>query len=397
MHITKLFPTQLRAMTTTEINDIHELAEMRPLWHSLLRQTPRASFAQSFEFLQAAWPSLSDSHKLRVVMVMEDGEVISILPLAVTRNGKSKCGLRRIASPFDTLQMCPGPVGAAYTTSSKTLVRHVLRTRRDWDVLELNVRNERREAPSSWEDGAVAAGLTCPAIPVSQSALVSLSGDFETYWHERTALYRRDLLRIKAVCGSSQVAEFDRFRPAGESYGDADPRWDLFESCANLCQSESVSPKETGPQANVAQLVRATHETACRSGAVDLNVLFFDKTLVAFLYGFHLNGNLHFVWNGCHKDCNPEEVLGLLAARVIRDSFDRGETSIDFGRGSLQFAHGAQTSTITESRLMHFSMHSLRGQSARLRHALQQRFNHSRETLSSEEDVPVDLQARQDF
>jgi hypothetical protein len=114
--------------------------------------------------------------------------------------------------------------------------------------------------------------------------------------------------------------------------------------------------------------VSDVHETACRHGAADVNLLFFDRRPVAFLYNYLLDGNLQTAWMGSHPDVNVEDALSLLVARMIQDSFERGDGSIDLGLGSLAFAHGAQTSVVTYSRLLHFSMRSFRGHSAKLRH-----------------------------
>ena len=65
-----------------EINQISELAALRETWSQLLKATPRCSFFQTLEWLEAAWGHYPEQ-KLRALIVERDRTIIGIVPFCV--------------------------------------------------------------------------------------------------------------------------------------------------------------------------------------------------------------------------------------------------------------------------------------------------------------------------
>jgi len=87
--------------TVCEVNHIEGLDDYRAAWHALLAQTPRASFFQSLEWLEAYWRHFGKHQKLRVLMVLDGGRPVGILPLVVRWETTKVGRLRFLTYPLD--------------------------------------------------------------------------------------------------------------------------------------------------------------------------------------------------------------------------------------------------------------------------------------------------------
>ena len=66
-----------------EINDLEELAGYRLLWNSWLAQSPRATFFNTWDWLDNYWRHFGQNQTLRVLVVRSAGSPIGILPLCI--------------------------------------------------------------------------------------------------------------------------------------------------------------------------------------------------------------------------------------------------------------------------------------------------------------------------
>ena len=84
-----------------EINDIQELGDVRPSWNSLWRQTARATFFQSLDWLECYWRHFGREQRLRALVVY-DGQQrpTGILPLVVRREATRVGTIRVLTYPL---------------------------------------------------------------------------------------------------------------------------------------------------------------------------------------------------------------------------------------------------------------------------------------------------------
>jgi hypothetical protein len=85
---------------------------------------------------------------------------------------------------------------------------------------------------------------------------------------------------------------FERHRPRGAMYVDANPRWDIFEKCLKMAFSDHQ------PHDISREFLRDIHAAACRSGAADMNVLRRGNEILACCYNVHIAGVLVCVFAG---------------------------------------------------------------------------------------------------
>lgn len=356
-----------------EINHIEELDGYRLAWASLLRETPGAGFFQSLEWLEAYWKHFGSGQELRVLVVLEDGRATGIMPLVI-RTESTKAGrVRFLTYPLDYWGSYYGPIGPAPERILGAALAHLRRARRRWDALEL------RWAGGPDDDGLwiertlkahhFQACRTC----FDQTALVRLEGTWDDYLACRTSKWRNNYRRWQRRLNEAGETQYLRFRPRGHAHGDDDPRWDLFEACLTLARKSWQGSSQDGTTLShdtIRPFLTDVHGAAARAGALDLNLLFLNGEPIAFAYNYHYGGYVYGLRVGYDAAACRNGAGSILYARVLEDSFRRGDRVYDMGPGSLECKRYFQTEIRPIVRYSHFRLLAVRAQILRLKRHL---------------------------
>jgi CelD/BcsL family acetyltransferase involved in cellulose biosynthesis len=350
-----------------EINDIEELAQYRLLWNSLLPATPHASFFLTYDWLVANWRHFGGDHKLRVLIPYAAGQPLGILPLCVRREKYRLSTVRVLTYPLDNWGTWYGPIGPNPAATLMAAIQHLRSTPRDWDMIEL------RWVPA---DGTVggktarslrAAGMLTEKAEYQWTSIVEFPSTWREYLAGKSPSMRRQFRHSVHDLVESGRGEYIRHRPAPAAEGDGDPRWDLYEMCESVAKESwqsAVTHGNTLTHDRVRGFFRDAHEAAARLGMVDINLFRLDGRPVAFLYGYHYNGNVSALRTGF--DASHSGLGSALLLRSIEDSCQRGDRSIDFGTGEREHKRRVRTRTESTYRLTYTPIHSWRSQAVRL-------------------------------
>lgn len=120
-----------------EINDPEQLTDRRLLWNALFPQTPGATFFQSLDWLEVYCRHFAAAQRLRVLVVSADGRPVGILPLVVQTERTRLGRVRTLTYPLHDWGTFYGPIGPNPTATLLAGLRHVRRTPRNWDMLDL--------------------------------------------------------------------------------------------------------------------------------------------------------------------------------------------------------------------------------------------------------------------
>lgn len=345
--------------TVREINDPAELENLRCLWHSLLQQTPDGSFFHSLDWLLTYWRHFSEGQRLRVLVVSSEGRDIGILPLVVRQARRRLGRLRVLTYPLDDWGSFYGPIGPNPTATLLAGLNHVRRTRRDWDLIELPWIDEDGYDAGRTRVALRNAGLAASREPWTTSALVDLEshGSWDAYWASRTSHWRTNVRRSMKRLAEQGTVEYVRYRPAGAASGNSDTRLDLYNQCEQLAaaswQGSSTSGTTLSHEA-IRAFLRDCHQAAAHAGALDMNLLLVDGKCVAFNYAYQQNGYVFGLRTGY---LDQEQFAGagtVLQARMIEDSFARGDRVYDLGPGYLECKKNWQTQLRASYRYSHF-------------------------------------------
>jgi CelD/BcsL family acetyltransferase involved in cellulose biosynthesis len=316
-----------------EINSIEELAGLRSVWNALLDQTAGGTFFQSLDWLQTYWQFHGQNQRLRVLLVESDGKPIGIMPLSVATETSRVGAVRVLGYPLAGWGSFYGPIGAHILETLQAGVRHIRNTPCDWDLLDLR-----------WVDAATDQGHTPAALERAEfdyetqvwhtSAQVELDQGWEAYWAGRTSHWRNNVRRSERKLNEQGVVEHIRFRPRGEAAGEANPRWDLYDSCVEIARRSWQGSSTTGTTLShkaVRDYLRAAHATATNAGSVDLNLLLLNGRPVAFAYNYHFRGWVYGVRSGFDQTVVEDGAGTVLMQKMIEDSCLRGDRLIDLG------------------------------------------------------------------
>lgn len=367
-----------------EVNDIEELAQYRMLWNSLFPGTPDATFFHTFDWLDTYWQHFGHDQKLRVLIVYSAGEALGILPLCVRTETYRLNKIRVLTYPLDNWSTHYGPIGPNPASTMLAAMQHLRRTPRDWDMMEL-----RWVADDNTQGGKTAramriAGMLTEKREYQRTSLVDIPGTWDEYLAKKSAWLQRQFGNTIDEFFADGSGEYIRHRPLPASEGDGDPRWDLYASCELIPEASWHSHIANGGSVTherVREYFRATHAVAARLGMLDVHVVNAEGHPSAFFYGYHHAGNVTALRAGV--DASTDNGISLaLVLQVIQDSCNRGDRTIDFGRGEQQFKRWVRTRTESTYRLTFTPLDSWRSQAVRLTRWATRRYSGSVAAIS---------------
>lgn len=360
-----------------ELHDWSAVASLRADWNRLFAQTPGASFFQSFDWLETYWRFYGEGQSLRVLVVRDDGVVTGIVPLALITESSKLGAVRVLTYPMAYWGTYYGPVGPQSRAILAAALEHLSNARRDWDLLDL------RFAPPSATDPADTLAVMTKAgfapVPriVDHTSLIDLPNSFEAYLESRGRRWRTHYGRWLRRVRERGDLRYVRHVPyglsvAGSSAADADPRWDLYDDCESVARRSWQGASTSGTtltHESIRPFLRAMHETACRCGAADLNLLYLDDQPLAFFYAYRRADTLFGLRTGFDASLSKDGVGNIMYMHVLEDSIARGDKLIDLGPGSLKAKEPLRTRLEPIYRLPHANASSWRGLAWRMKEA----------------------------
>lgn len=379
-----------------EINQIEELEHYYLIWNNLWPQTPGATFFHSLDWVKTFWQHFGRHQKLRVLIVYRDGAPIGILPLTITHEQTRVGRIRVLTYPLQDWASFFGPIGPHPAETLLAAAQHIRQTRRGWDLLDLRwvdrdaVRHDalyrdtsdRGHTPQAMQ----AAGFHARESVWKETAIIDCRGTWDQYWADRTAKFRNNLRRQEKKAAELGKVEYIRYRPRGAAFGEADPRWDLYDVCVGLAERswQGSSPDGTTlSHTPVRRFFRDAHALAARTGTLDLNLLKINGRPAAFAYNYHCQGYVFGLRIGYDPDFARIAVGNLLYLRSFRDSFQRGDQTFDMGTGSLEIKRDWLTTIGRIYRYTHYPIAAPRIQLLRVKHWMQRRFCQTDEAAAS--------------
>jgi CelD/BcsL family acetyltransferase involved in cellulose biosynthesis len=353
-----------------EINDIDALAEYREGWSRLLAETPGATFFQSYDWLAAWWRHFGRRQKIRALLVWEDWELVGILPLVVLREWTKLGCLRVLTYPLASWGSYYGPIGPWPAETLNAALAHVRLTRRDWDFVELRYARDAPEESDLTMHAMRRVGWRPDRTVFGATGMVDLAGTWTDYWSSRTSKWRNNFRRWERRLAEKGEIAYLRVRPERDAGGDVDPRWDVYDQCERVAARSWQATSRDGTtlsSESVRPFLRDAHEGAARAGAVDMNLLTVGGQPAAFAYAYHFQGRVIGIRVGFDPAVADDGVGNLLYARMIEDSFHRGDEWFDLGPGSIEAKRHVVTRVENIYRYSHYPRTAVRAQLLRLK------------------------------
>lgn len=358
-----------------EINDFSQLEQHRLLWAALLPQTRGATYFQSLDWLRAYWQHYGAEQKLRALIVSSAGKPLGVVPLVVRREPTRIGHVRVLTYPLHDWGSFYGPLGPNASATLALALRHIRRTKRDWDLVDLRWIDADGDDGGRSAQALRAAGLPPHSKPWIKTVWIDLSQGWDTYWATRKSHWRTNVRRCERKVGQLGTVEHLRYRPLGTARGDDDPRWDLYDACEDIARRSWQGASTTGTtisHASVRPFLRDAHVAATKAGALELNVLFVAGQPAAFSYGYHYRGWTYGLRMGFDAEVSRDGLGTVLLHRMLQDSCVRGDHALDLGPGSLECKRHWQTELRTSYHSTYYARTAPKAQALRLKRIARQ-------------------------
>ncbi|MEX2285622.1 MAG: GNAT family N-acetyltransferase [Planctomycetaceae bacterium] len=367
-------------ISVREINDAAELATVRAEWDQLLERTRAASFFHSWAWFTTYWKHFSAGKRMRVLVAYDQDRAVGIVPLVV-RTARRSEPIRILTYPLDDWGTAYSPIGADPQTTLTAALAHIRRTPRDWRILEL-----------PWVDALVDDGRTQLALDATgfQSiretqnprAVIDLAahGTWDAYLATRTSKCRENLRRKEKRLAQRGTVTYVGHRPDATEGLPAEPRWDLYDACESISRASWQGSASGGSMLNKEEFrafYRDCHLAAAQSGAVDLGLILVDDRPVAFQYAYHFRGSVCGIKSAYDPAFAFEGVGTVIKARLIADSFARGDHTYDMGPEALEWKRDWLTRVWSVYRYVHFPPRSLVAQLIRGKRTIERRLKNT--------------------
>lgn len=354
-----------------EINAFEQVEPFAADWRELLSQTDEASFFHTPDWLRVYMRHSGACQKLRLLAFREEHRLVGLLPLVVRTERRRLGDVRVLTYPLDDWGAYYGPIGANPGLLLEAGLRHVRRTRRDWDLLELRWCGLGSRVDDASRAALAAVGLPFRTKTRDVTCHIELAGsNWEAYMASRNGKWRTNSRRWRRKIEELGQHEFVRVRPGGASVGDADPRWDIYDTCEDLARRSWQGSSANGTtlsHASVRQYLRDTHAVGAAFGAVDMCLLRLNGEPVAFSYNYVWNGSVFGLRVGYDAQASTEGLGNLLYVLTIEDAFARGDVRYDLGPGSHEIKRYLLTHRVPLAQHTHFRPGSAKAQLLRLK------------------------------
>jgi CelD/BcsL family acetyltransferase involved in cellulose biosynthesis len=324
-----------------EFRDIADLKAYREIWNQLLAQTANASYFLSYDWLENYWEHCRADQQLRVLIVETNdhlSQVIGILPLVIRREETKLGQVRVLTFPLHGWGTSYGPLGPDPSTTLAHGCRYLASQRRDYELFDLRWLDDRMGLGEAASQAMRCAGFANRRAVWFDAYHVNLGEGWDAYWASRTSHWRTNVRSNLKKLAKLGPVEYVRHRPRGETVGDLDPRWDLYETSVDLAARGWQGQRTDGttlshPQ--VREYLRSAHEIAGRFGAADINLLYVAGQPVAFAYNYAYRGHVYGMRAGYDPAYKSLGAGSALAYHMIQDSCQRGDHVLDLGPGNM--------------------------------------------------------------
>lgn len=335
------------AVLPCRLMTLHEAAagtrprELRHVWHSLWSRTPRASFRQTPEFLEASLASRPSTERLdpkqtaerwRFLIVSAWQRPIGIVPLRERTVRRTLGSFRVIALPESPWGTCPGPVGPHPAMTLAAAVRHLVEHDDSWDMLELP-ELVATDAEPTHVPSALATGRFTVRRSHQELLGLELPATFGQFWADRDAASRQRWRELEARRSIRRDEQFVRFHTGGAIHGDTERDWEFLKQLERVVRLQEGTPHAARSRALFERLLE-THPFAVDSGSADVAVWFSNSQPAAFAYNFQCRSRVETAL--LLADPNIPHATDRLLGMMLRDEILRGDSWHLFLPGSLQ-------------------------------------------------------------
>lgn len=293
-----------------------------------------------YDWMRTWWECRSEPVKLDILRVAENGIVIGIAPMMRRRQ---KLGfiahddlffLTAYENPFSeravsgSLDLLWDP---AFDNRRVSFARYLLTETRGWRYLRLNPIPEASPTIPAFETVAAELGLAVKTPWVLKNAVLTLEGDWESYFEGRSGKFRKNLRRALRNLSENHAVAFREYRSEA----------DIDRAVEQMLAIEAASWKETRgfaiDDASLNRFYERIVRTFARQGHLRLWVLMVDRRPVAYDLHLDVDGHVKTLKGSYAAESGDYSPGSLLTWKATERFFAEGVREVDLLWGSLHY------------------------------------------------------------
>lgn len=312
-----------------ELDDWTQFEDLQPEWNSMLSKSRNQDVFSTWEWLSCWWKHFGDGRRLRVLTVQDQGEIIAIAPLMLSKYKFLSLGsLRKIEfigspqSDYNNFILLKNE-----TECLRIFFEHLIEDCSDWNYLQLADIHENNLIQEflhiKYRDAPDALGCTvtnlCPYINLPNST--------EAFMENLSQNMRRNLnKRMRRL-----QREYNVEIKTHKDFKSEEEAMDLF---FKLHTKRWIYQGEPG--AFVERKIRKFHRDIAKifskKGWLSLYFLVIDDQPVSAVYSFDHHKKKYGYLTGFDPEFAKYSPGNLLKMRVVEDCIQRGLREYDLGR-----------------------------------------------------------------
>ena len=317
---------------------------LAPQWNRLHEQAATASIFTSWIWQFQWWQVYGGDQPLRLLVALEGGEPVGILPLYIQRTkvmGVPVRQLRFVGTGADTHPDDLSPILAAERDDeiALKLAQAALRIS-EADVLVLSDIDPRSRFPDALERAAAAAHRASLASPCERIAYVDLPPTWPEYLKSLTSDRRT---RLRSARKKIPQARFFVWNDAATLDQAVDRLVELHRSRWREAQVTGGEGSESFQSAEYIDFHRRIIKASFARGWLRLYCLELDGEIAAITYCFRFRHGVYLMQAGfdpAKAKCNPGKVL---LGHALEHAIGEGNVVFDFLRGEHRYKNQLAT------------------------------------------------------
>jgi len=344
-------------LAVTEYQSLSEIEVLRYTWDTLWGKTFGASFVQSYSAFESVCRSLDSSCKIKVLLVTLMGKPVGIVPLVIRPVSTPVGTLRSLEYPLQDWFSFYGAIGAHKTIVLQAAVKHLKKSKRDWDYIDLRgYEHLGREEERVWNAGRVH-GLRLLRREDRGVAAADLNQGWHAYWTGRNSELRERFGRIEKRLEEMGKIKLVRSRAVAtlrsRTIEESAQQLSTFQHLTELNEeviNRKVDGRDERRGVNLWRFIRDVHASAVTNAVADWSVLYVEDEPVAAAYGLARQGQIEILSLVVSPQW-PQAAQQVLMKMLLEDSCSRGDVRVIFSSPVRHCVDDFKTTEIARSRL----------------------------------------------
>ena len=312
-----------------ELDTCTQLKDLQQEWNRLLSKSRNHDVFSTWEWFACWWKHLGDGRKLRVLIIQDQGEIIAIAPLMLSKyNFLSLVSLRKIEfigtpqSDYNNFILLRDE-----TECLGIFFEHLIENCSDWDYLQLVDIHEKNNIQNFLHMDYIDTSDALECTVANRCPYITLPKSTEAFMAKLSQNMQRNLQKRMRKLQREYHVEIKTH----EDFGSEEEAMNIFFQLHKKRWRDQDEPGAFAKR-KIRQFHRDIAKIFAKKGWLSLYFLTIDNQPISAVYSFDYHQKKYGYLTGFDPEFAKYSPGNLLKMRVVEDCIQRGLTEYDLGR-----------------------------------------------------------------